>query len=112
MFDSYPVSPGHVLIIPVEPIVSLFELSQDQRNHIYAVIHKVKEKLEKMDLKEEYIRIVKLYLSELSVNFCKKALESLQFRNTITGYNIANNDGTSAGRTIDHLHIHIIPRFD
>ncbi len=27
------------------------------------------------------------------------------------GYNIGMNEGKSAGRTIDHLHIHIIPRY-
>jgi diadenosine tetraphosphate (Ap4A) HIT family hydrolase len=28
------------------------------------------------------------------------------------GYNIGINDGTAAGQTVMHLHIHIIPRFD
>lgn len=27
------------------------------------------------------------------------------------GWNIAINDGRAAGRTIDHLHIHLIPRY-
>ena len=27
-------------------------------------------------------------------------------------YNIGNNEGRLAGRTIDHLHIHIIPRYE
>lgn len=27
------------------------------------------------------------------------------------GYNIGINDGTAAGQTIPHLHIHLIPRF-
>lgn len=27
------------------------------------------------------------------------------------GYNIGVNDGKAAGRTIDHLHIHLIPRY-
>lgn len=28
------------------------------------------------------------------------------------GYNIGINDGTSAGQTVPHLHIHLIPRYD
>lgn len=28
------------------------------------------------------------------------------------GYNIGVNDGTAAGQTIGHVHIHLIPRFD
>lgn len=27
------------------------------------------------------------------------------------GYNIGINDGTAAGQTVPHLHIHLIPRF-
>jgi len=28
------------------------------------------------------------------------------------GYNVGFNDGTAAGQTIDHLHVHVIPRYD
>ena len=28
------------------------------------------------------------------------------------GYNIGINDGTAAGQTVPHLHVHLIPRFD
>lgn len=28
------------------------------------------------------------------------------------GYNVGVNDGSSAGQTIPHLHIHLIPRFE
>jgi diadenosine tetraphosphate (Ap4A) HIT family hydrolase len=28
------------------------------------------------------------------------------------GFNIGINDGTAAGQTVMHLHIHLIPRFD
>jgi diadenosine tetraphosphate (Ap4A) HIT family hydrolase len=28
------------------------------------------------------------------------------------GYNIGINDGTAAGQTVSHLHIHLIPRYD
>jgi diadenosine tetraphosphate (Ap4A) HIT family hydrolase len=31
---------------------------------------------------------------------------------TITGFNIGYNIGKSGGQTIDHMHIHIIPRRD
>lgn len=29
---------------------------------------------------------------------------------TITGFNVGFNDGTDAGQTVFHCHIHIIPR--
>ena len=28
------------------------------------------------------------------------------------GYNIGINDGTAAGQTVPHLHVHLIPRFE
>jgi diadenosine tetraphosphate (Ap4A) HIT family hydrolase len=28
------------------------------------------------------------------------------------GYNVGINDGTAAGQTVPHLHIHLIPRYD
>ena len=29
-----------------------------------------------------------------------------------SGFNIGLNDGASAGQTIDHAHVHVIPRYD
>lgn len=40
----------------------------------------------------------------------KKALE--QKDSTITGFNIGVNNGVSAGQTVMHTHIHLIPRRD
>lgn len=36
--------------------------------------------------------------------------ELLRNDNTITGFNIGINMGADAGQTIEHLHIHLIPR--
>ena len=44
-------------------------------------------------------------------NILKFQKESLmQNNNTITGFNIGINQGKSAGQTVMHLHIHLIPR--
>lgn len=29
-----------------------------------------------------------------------------------TGFNVVQNNGTSAGQTVFHLHVHVIPRYD
>ena len=43
----------------------------------------------------------------------KKAKSSLKtLDSTITGFNIGINEGQSAGQTIMHCHIHLIPRRD
>ena len=36
----------------------------------------------------------------------------LDYKYSPNGYNIGINEGRAAGRTIDHAHIHIIPRYD
>jgi len=43
-----------------------------------------------------------------SLNLAKFSIEKDQKPN---GYNIGINDGEAAGQTINHLHIHVIPRY-
>jgi diadenosine tetraphosphate (Ap4A) HIT family hydrolase len=40
-----------------------------------------------------------------------KARAALDLELKPDGYNIGINDGVAAGQTVDHLHIHLIPRF-
>ena len=79
VFDEFPVSIGHTLIIPKRHVESLFELTDEELKDIYTLIVQSKNKLDE------------LYKPD--------------------GYNIGINEGRAAGRTIDHVHIHIIPRY-
>ena len=38
-------------------------------------------------------------------------VKTLELNKKPDGYNIGVNEGKAAGRTINHLHIHIIPRY-
>ncbi len=56
-------------------------------------------------------------IDELSVEELKAIKDLIvRLKNTLTkifdseGFNIALNEGQSAGQSIDHLHIHIVPR--
>lgn len=80
IWDGFPVSMGHALIVPKRHVESLFELTDEE-------------------LKSAY---------ELIVN--TKVI--LDYKYSPNGYNIGINEGRAAGRTIDHAHIHIIPRYD
>jgi diadenosine tetraphosphate (Ap4A) HIT family hydrolase len=40
-----------------------------------------------------------------------KARESIEAEHRPDGYNIGINDGPTAGQTVPHLHIHLIPRY-
>ncbi|MDD1729305.1 MAG: HIT family protein [Methanospirillum sp.] len=77
--DKYPVSPGHLLIIPIRHIPSLFEATTGELTAFWELISRAKQVLNE--------------------------------RYSPDGFNIGINDGESAGQTIMHLHIHIIPRY-
>ena len=80
IYDNYPVTQGHILIISKKHRVDYFALDKKELNAI-----------------DEAIRA------------CKSKLDVL-FRPS--GYNIGVNNGRSAGQTIMHLHVHLIPRYD
>jgi diadenosine tetraphosphate (Ap4A) HIT family hydrolase len=78
-YDNFPVSPGHVEIVPIRHVESFFDLSADEVAEAYDLMRTVRDKL------------VRLFHPD--------------------GFNIGVNDGAAAGRTIHHLHIHIISRY-
>ncbi len=112
IFDKYPVSPGHVEVIPKRHIPSIFDLTQDEWNMLFQTISHVIEIIKKTDLKRLYKKFIECPLNNRSIQFCKKMIINLENNNIIQGYNIGVNEGYVAGRTIDHLHIHIIPRYE
>lgn len=79
IYDNYPVSPGHALIIPHQHISNYFNLSKLDQDYLWE-----------------------------SVNDAKLILGS-KFRPD--GYNIGINCGETAGQSVQHVHIHLIPRY-
>ena len=79
-YDKFPVSNGHVLIIPKEHYDTYFDLPMFVKNDMFELLDKIKLQLD----------------NELSPS----------------GYNIGINSGVSAGQTVFHCHIHLIPRYD
>jgi len=80
VFDGYPVSKGHALIIPKKHIANYFELTEKDQFHLLLLQNYVKKYLQK----------------ELNPD----------------GYNIGININGAAGQTINHVHIHLIPRYN
>lgn len=80
IFDKYPVSKGHALIIPKKHCPNYFDLSFKEQSACLFILNKVKEILTK--------------------------------RFNPDGFNIGINVGEKAGQTINHAHIHIIPRYN
>jgi len=79
VFDKYPVSKGHVLIIPKAHVSNYFELSLNEQISCNLLINEAKKYIDK-NYKPD-------------------------------GFNIGINIGESAGQTINHVHIHLIPRY-
>jgi diadenosine tetraphosphate (Ap4A) HIT family hydrolase len=79
--DRFPVSYGHLLIVPKRHVPDWFSMNDGERLQADELLRAMKYKLEKSD-------------------------------NTITGFNVGMNCGESAGQTIFHAHIHLIPRRD
>lgn len=80
--DNFPAATGHALLIPKRHVASLFDLNGDE---------------------EAELPGVRRYAREL--------VEGL-LGHTPDGWTIGVNEGRAAGRSIDHLHEHLIPRYD
>jgi ATP adenylyltransferase len=79
LFDAYPVSQGHTLIIPKRHVASFFDLNQAEQVEMLWLLDQVRRRLEN------------LYQPR--------------------GFNVGVNIGEAAGQTIDHAHLHVIPRY-
>ena len=78
-YDKFPVTRGHILIVPKRHVEGYFDLFQPELNAINRLMRSVREKLMSEDV-------------------------------SITGFNVGTNDGKTAGQTIMHCHLHLIPR--
>lgn len=90
VLDMYPVSPGHSLIIPKRHMESIFEATEEERAALYDLLAEARRWL----------------LSNPQPSF-----EGVGSTRVPDGFNIGINDGRSAGQTVMHLHIHLIPRY-
>jgi len=79
VYDEFPVSKGHTLIIPKRHVESFFDITREELEDFFNLLKKVKELLD-----EKF---------------------------NPDGYNVGVNEGYAAGKTIDHLHVHPIPRY-
>jgi ATP adenylyltransferase len=79
--DAFPVTPGHVLVIPKRHTRDLFTMTPDEVRDARELLATLRE-------------------------------EILSADPSVTGMNVGVNCGASAGQTVMHAHIHLIPRRD
>jgi ATP adenylyltransferase len=79
--DGYPVSEGHLLVLPKRHILDYFTMTAQEREDADDLLRILRNKIAGED-------------------------------KSVTGFNVGANCGESAGQTIWHAHIHLIPRRD
>jgi diadenosine tetraphosphate (Ap4A) HIT family hydrolase len=85
LWDGFPVSPGHALLVPRRHVADWFEASPSEHAALTTAIAQARAAIE--------------------------AQASRQGRPKPDGYNVGFNAGAAAGQTIFHLHVHVIPRY-
>jgi len=81
IFDSFPVSPGHVLVITRRVVPTYFDCTAAEQAAVMELVGEVKKVLdERLEPKPD-------------------------------GYNVGFNAGAAAGQTVPHVHVHVIPRY-
>ncbi len=107
--DPNPVSFGHILIIPNRHVEKFDDLDKDELSNLGEIVAKSKEIVGKQrKVREKYSDI-----SETKDNPSNDMIESIiGEKENPEGFNIGINEGQAAGQTINHLHIHVIPRYE
>jgi len=80
--DGFPVSDGHTLVIPKAHAKTLFAHGAAVQADVWSLVARVRDKLRS------------------------------RLKPKPQGFNIGLNDGRAAGQTVEHAHVHVIPRFD
>lgn len=81
VWDGFPVTPLHALVIPCRHVSTVFDLTDEEIVACTSLIRRVTSLIARKDA-------------------------------AVTGFNVGTNAGESAGQTVMHAHIHVIPRRD
>jgi histidine triad (HIT) family protein len=113
IFDTNPVNPGHALVIPRRHVVSIFELDEAEHADYFDALYGVRRVIETTDFAELYPRMMaREDLNDRPMDHVKAVLELPFLGRKPDAYTVGNNDGRAAGRSIDHLHVILLPRYD
>jgi len=85
IFDRFPVSPHHALVVTKRVVPTWFEATPHEQAALMELVNVVKQMLdERMNPKPDGYNV---------------------------GYNVGFNCGSAAGQTVNHVHVHVIPRY-
>ncbi|MDJ0833505.1 MAG: HIT family protein [Gammaproteobacteria bacterium] len=113
IFDTNPVNPGHALVIPKRHVASVFELNEMEQDDYFAAIKRVKGVIENTDFHQLYTEMQSRdYLQGRPMDHIDNVLQLPFLGRKPDAYTVGNNDGRAAGRSIDHLHVILLPRYE
>lgn len=112
LWDSFPVTPGHALVVPKRHIQVMNSLNALEKFSLLSAIDIVKNYIrEEVDFIKLYEQLLPEAPNHRSVEFMQAAIKADR-RTPPDAFNDGINDGPAAGQTIPHLHWHIMPRWD
>ena len=79
ILDLGPATKGHALILPKNHYANLFELPENEAEHVMVV--------------------------------AKRMAGRMMGKLQCDGFNLVQNNGETAGQTVFHFHMHLIPRY-
>ncbi|MGV1037736.1 MAG: DEAD/DEAH box helicase family protein [Candidatus Nanopelagicales bacterium] len=88
--DRFPVSPGHTLVIPRRPVAQWWDATSEEQQAIMELVDVVRSNLLDDEARQR----------------------TLPDTPRPAGFNVGFNAGEAAGQTVNHLHVHVIPRYE
>lgn len=112
IFDTHPVNPGHALVIPRRHVVSIFALNQQEQADYFDALQRIKRVIETTHFEDLYLSMLeRADLKNRPKDHIETVLQLQFLGNRPDAYTVGNNDGREAGRSIDHLHVIVLPRY-
>ncbi|MEA3640338.1 MAG: HIT family protein [Lamprobacter sp.] len=112
IFDANPANPGHALVIPRRHVLSIFDLNEREQADYFDAIRGVKAAIETTDLRALYQEMLaRDDLKDRPKEPIQTVLRLAFLGSKPDAYTVGNNDGRAAGRSIDHLHLILLPRY-
>ena len=112
IFDTHPVNPGHALVIPKRHVLSVFDLNEQERGDYFDALSGVRNVIETTNFAELYPGMMaREDLSDRPMDHVEAVLTLPFLGSKPDAYTVGNNDGRAAGRSIDHLHVIVLPRY-
>jgi histidine triad (HIT) family protein len=109
-FDEFPITPGHSEIVSKQHLSSFVHLNKSEWADLHSAIGKAVKAIENTNLQKMYKSRMAKQMNKDSKKFYAIALMDPALKKKPDAYNFGINEGKAAGRTVDHLHIHVIPR--